>query len=212
MLSKEKHREYNLKYYHNKRKRIISELGGKCIVCGSTENLEFDHVNKNNKLFGISRRICNSYEHIKPEIDKCVILCRDCHIAKTKESMDNGTKINKYIAISICEEYASSGITQAELGAKYGLSQKAISDIITGRRWGTDTKCFDRTTISGRSDGSKKQCTAVDKIDPDTGTIICTYNSMSEAAKEGYTVSAISLCCSGKKKKHKGYIWKKHNN
>lgn len=29
---------------HNARQRLIAELGGKCVDCGSVENLTFDHV------------------------------------------------------------------------------------------------------------------------------------------------------------------------
>lgn len=43
----------------------------------------------------------------------------------------------------------------------------------------------------------------------DSGILIKTWLSSSEASKQlGYQGSAISECCSGKRKTYKGYIWK----
>lgn len=55
MQTKERHREYNLQYYHNKRYKLIQQLGGKCAICGSTENLEFDHIDstENHLVLGL---------------------------------------------------------------------------------------------------------------------------------------------------------------
>jgi hypothetical protein len=39
MKSKELHRINNLSYYHNRRNILIQQLGGKCVICGNTENL-----------------------------------------------------------------------------------------------------------------------------------------------------------------------------
>lgn len=39
---------------------------------------------------------------------------------------------------------------------------------------------------------------------------IQTFESIAEACKLGFSSSKISLCCSGKRKTHKGYIWKYH--
>jgi hypothetical protein len=34
------------------------------------------------------------------------------------------------------------------------------------------------------------------------------FDSMADANKKGYNIGNISACCLGKRKKHKGYIWK----
>ena len=38
-------RLYNLRRYHKIRGGFIEELGGKCVMCGKSENLHFDHIN-----------------------------------------------------------------------------------------------------------------------------------------------------------------------
>jgi 5-methylcytosine-specific restriction endonuclease McrA len=58
--------------------------GGKCIVCGYKKcqrALSFHHVNPKNKEFDLSSRgLTRSWERIKKEIDKCVLLCANCHM------------------------------------------------------------------------------------------------------------------------------------
>ena len=40
------------------------------------------------------------------------------------------------------------------------------------------------------------------------GEFVCEWPSMMEAHRNGFTFSAISRCCRGKKKSHKGFLWK----
>lgn len=40
------------------------------------------------------------------------------------------------------------------------------------------------------------------------GKLICIYDSMTEAKKYGYNPNLISMCCTGQRNKHKGYVWK----
>ena len=211
MKSKEQHRKYNLQYYYNKRNKLIQKLGGHCVMCGSTENLEFDHINSSDKSFGVGAHMQYGEDHLQPELDKCQLLCHNCHIQKTKIFKDSGVKIDKDIANLICEEYATSNITQKQLGEKYGLAQTTIGCIVRGTRWATETAEFDRNKILTKDvSGSTKPKIAVDKIDPNTGKVIQTYLSMNDAERDGYKCGAISRCCNGKLKHHGGFIWKKH--
>lgn len=54
-----------------------------CIVCGENHPavLQFHHLNPDEKDFDISQATHNgvSFEKIKSEIDKCVVLCANCH-------------------------------------------------------------------------------------------------------------------------------------
>lgn len=76
-----KEKEYHREYYYKRRKAIIDYLGGKCVKCEETNNLEIDHVDPSNKSFNISKRL--SLKNNKDEIDKCQLLCENCHDQKT---------------------------------------------------------------------------------------------------------------------------------
>ena len=55
--------------------------GGKCVVCAYKRcvwALQFHHLDPKEKDFQISG-ICRSWESIKIELDKCVLLCAICH-------------------------------------------------------------------------------------------------------------------------------------
>lgn len=41
-----------------------------------------------------------------------------------------------------------------------------------------------------------------------SGDLVCTFDSMSEAARWGFNKSHIGACCVGLRKTHGGYIWK----
>lgn len=96
---RESWREYSLSYYRRKpeigrakRKRsyrewkkfAISYLGGRCKVCGSLEKLEFHHVDPDEKNNSITSMLGLSKERLVAELDKCELLCHDCHWGKTR--------------------------------------------------------------------------------------------------------------------------------
>jgi hypothetical protein len=70
---------------HRKRlkARSIEYKGGRCQLCGYNKcnaALEFHHLNKGEKSFGLSRKgITRSWESIRRELDKCVLICANCH-------------------------------------------------------------------------------------------------------------------------------------
>lgn len=71
-----------------KRRAKVKQLavqykGGKCEQCGYDSciaALEFHHLDPNEKDFSISGKgITRSFEKIKEELEKCVLLCANCH-------------------------------------------------------------------------------------------------------------------------------------
>lgn len=59
----------------------VKYLGGKCIKCGYDKNigaLQFHHIG-DDKLFQIGEVSNRSWEFIVKELEKCVLLCANCH-------------------------------------------------------------------------------------------------------------------------------------
>jgi 5-methylcytosine-specific restriction endonuclease McrA len=66
-----------------RRLKFIELLGGKCQNCGTTKNLQFDHLEPKDKTLTISKRIDLSDVNLLEEVEKCQLLCRPCHHQKT---------------------------------------------------------------------------------------------------------------------------------
>lgn len=74
--------------YVTERRRKLKEMavtykGGKCEKCGYNEciaALDFHHLNPLEKDFSIGNKgYTRSWENIKKEIDKCILVCANCH-------------------------------------------------------------------------------------------------------------------------------------
>lgn len=73
--------EYTQKRRRWLKKVLVESKGGKCEVCGydrCIRSLQFHHIDPNTKDFDLSRGTY-SYEKMKAEIDKCMLLCANCH-------------------------------------------------------------------------------------------------------------------------------------
>jgi hypothetical protein len=70
------------------RQKCLERLGGKCIVCGTAESLEFDHIDKTTKKFNITKGLSYSLDRLFEEVDKCQLLCNKHHIEKSISSKD----------------------------------------------------------------------------------------------------------------------------
>lgn len=68
-----------------RRARLIEMLGGECVRCGSTDELEFDHVDPETKLFAVGSDMSRAWATLVAEALKCQLLCRPCHIEKGRE-------------------------------------------------------------------------------------------------------------------------------
>ena len=62
----------------------IQYLGGKCSHCGTVGTLDnscifdFHHLDPDTKSYTIGSH-SNNLEEAKPELDKCIVLCANCH-------------------------------------------------------------------------------------------------------------------------------------
>lgn len=86
--TKEQHATYELARYHRIRAEWVERLGGRCVICGSSESLEFDHVDPNLKSFNVSKLWSISKAAREAELAKCQLLCADHHLEKTAKEAE----------------------------------------------------------------------------------------------------------------------------
>ncbi len=80
--------EYIKKAVSKRRKKLkemaIEYGGGQCQICGykkCSRALNFHHKVASEKDFGLSARgLTRSWEKIKQELDKCILVCANCHM------------------------------------------------------------------------------------------------------------------------------------
>ena len=80
-------RLYMIQAVYKRRKKVrrmaVAYKGGKCARCGydrCIEALEFHHTDPTKKDFGVSSKgYTRSWKRVQEELDKCVMLCANCH-------------------------------------------------------------------------------------------------------------------------------------
>lgn len=77
----------------------VALLGGFCAHCGTTEDLDFDHVDSASKAFAISVGIRDGYSKARllAELRKCQLLCDPCHREKSNKCGETGGGWNKVL-------------------------------------------------------------------------------------------------------------------
>ncbi len=86
-----------VEWQRERKLEAIKYKGNKCVKCGYDKcpgALDFHHLDPSKKDFSISRKKNCSFETIKPELDKCILVCRNCHAElhfgeKYKEQIEN---------------------------------------------------------------------------------------------------------------------------
>lgn len=61
--------------------KLVEYKGGKCVICGydkCIQSLEFHHIDPKEKDFTISGKT-KAFDKMKKEIDKCMLVCSNCH-------------------------------------------------------------------------------------------------------------------------------------
>lgn len=99
-------------------------LGNCCNICGATEGLQIDHIDPKTKKFNIGSRYDAQWAIIKPELDKCQLLCVSCH-------KDKHAKISAQEAYEIFHSEKSV----KWLMTKYKVSKTTIYLIKIGVNW-----------------------------------------------------------------------------
>ena len=72
----------NLERQRNTKSLAVEYKGGKCSICGYSKSmaaLEFHHINPNEKDKDYFNMRGGLSPNLKTELDKCVLLCANCH-------------------------------------------------------------------------------------------------------------------------------------
>ena len=80
--AKENSKIYRLKRRAMLKIRSVEYKGGECNLCGykkCIQALDFHHINPSEKDFTISCKYNLSWDKIKNELDKCILVCSNCH-------------------------------------------------------------------------------------------------------------------------------------
>lgn len=125
---KEEKRKRDLEYYHNNKQKLIKKqierrkelleeakekLGSKCVCCGTTENLEFDHIDDAKKEHNVANAVRNTREVFWSEVGKCQLLCIKCHNKKT--TAQKRAKQNLWLSLSLQEREKLVNIEMCQL-------------------------------------------------------------------------------------------------
>ena len=76
-------KDYMRLRYQKRMSEARNKLGGKCIKCNSTEDLQLDHINPETKNFTVAHLWNSKKEVFDLEVSKCQLLCKKCHEEKT---------------------------------------------------------------------------------------------------------------------------------
>jgi transcriptional regulator/ribosomal protein L32 len=128
-----------------KKLKAIDQLGNKCQNCGEDRPwlLDFHHVDESQKEYEISYLKHHSWEKLKVEIEKCILLCRNCHgdvhyksffieleqeiKEKANEIEDNFVKPVDHMQIL---EMHKQGLTQKKISEVLGCGSSTVCEIL----------------------------------------------------------------------------------
>ena len=77
------HNAANVRAWRKRTKqKLVDYKGGKCVRCGYDKclaALEFHHTDPTKKDFGVSGSIVANFEKMQEEVEKCILVCSNCH-------------------------------------------------------------------------------------------------------------------------------------
>jgi len=134
-----------------RKKELVNYKGGKCEICGYNKPIwsvyAFHHLNPEEKEFGISGKRY-SMKKMKKEVDKCQLLCQNCHTEIHDKEYKANTKQNnkklkkqwiklakeiyqlKKITTKELQEAINQKKTMKEIAEQFGRSRSTMYNIL----------------------------------------------------------------------------------
>lgn len=96
----EKHDEVRVNVRKRKKELFVDRMGGKCCICGydkCLDALHFHHLDKETKEFKPSYLFNCSVKKIQNELEKCILVCANCHSELHSKKYDYDINVQQYI-------------------------------------------------------------------------------------------------------------------
>ena len=125
------------------KQRAVKYKGGKCQICGydKCENaLVFHHLDPKQKDFAIGQKYNLGWSQLKKELDKCILLCANCHAEEHAKGQHKLNDYEQYIIplkerINITEEKTVKKDEEKESFCNhYNIDKTALKNIRPGAR------------------------------------------------------------------------------
>lgn len=88
--NKSKHLGISNEIAHQKKKYLNELKGQPCADCGKNYPfyvMDFDHRDRSTKAFNIGHMLRQGWGKIKTEVEKCDVVCANCHRIRTYKDM-----------------------------------------------------------------------------------------------------------------------------
>jgi hypothetical protein len=89
---KQCHNSYTTTRFRSRKKQAVALLGGRCADCANTFPYyvyDFHHLDPTRKDFQFNTVRRRSWEAIRAELAKCVLLCANCHRIRHWQDFDD---------------------------------------------------------------------------------------------------------------------------
>jgi transposase len=133
--------KYTLSRRLNFKKKCVDYKGGFCVSCGYDKDitaLEFHHKNPQEKEINPSKMLNKSWDFIKNELDKCILLCSNCH-REEHSIINKRKKQEKEFQVNFVLNFSSNILTGKNTGKK---SCRRCDVILTEENTASGSHCY----------------------------------------------------------------------
>lgn len=84
--------DIQMKRWKERKIKAIEYKGGKCVDCNiiyPSEVYQFHHLDPSKKEFAWNKGRLRNWESIKIELDKCILLCANCHTIRHSKDISD---------------------------------------------------------------------------------------------------------------------------
>ncbi len=137
----------------NKKIKAVEYMGGKCIVCNYDKciaALSFHHIEPHEKEFGFSSNMTKPFEILRIELNKCIIVCSNCHSEIHAGLID----IEPYVSLQnkIRQVYVPEVIPEVSYEPVMKISKKPDKEVLEKLVW--EMSCVKIGEMYGVSDNA----------------------------------------------------------